>query len=344
MAANTAMSAGANAPSLDPLVDALRQDMAQVDATIIRRLESEVPLVPELAGHLITSGGKRMRPMMALAGAAMATGGGGAGAPAIKLAAAIEFIHSATLLHDDVIDESSMRRGKKTANAIWGNDAPVLVGDFLFARAFELMVETGNISVLGRIAGASARITEAEIKQMEITGRPDAGLDEYLFVIGGKTAILFAAAAAAGAESADGDETLIAAMNDYGMQLGLAFQMADDALDYAGESQTIGKSTGDDFTDQKITLPLILAWAEANRDERAFWQRTVGDGAFRDGDFETAQKIMARHDATGRALAMAREHGARAGAAVAPFLDGDGTAAIADALGGAAMFAAGRSS
>ncbi|MEK9558026.1 MAG: polyprenyl synthetase family protein, partial [Alphaproteobacteria bacterium] len=183
-------------PSLTPLIDMLSADMAGVNATIIDRMASEVPLIPQLAGHLIASGGKRMRPMMTIAGAMLGSEDAGKRAPAVKLATAVEFIHSATLLHDDVIDESNLRRGKDTANALWGNDASVLVGDFLFARAFELMVEAGDITVLGRLAAAAARITEGEIKQMAITGQPDTPVDVYFDVIGGKTAVLFSAAAA----------------------------------------------------------------------------------------------------------------------------------------------------
>ncbi|MGB1417994.1 MAG: polyprenyl synthetase family protein, partial [Candidatus Puniceispirillaceae bacterium] len=196
---HAAIEAG-EAPSVAPLIDMLSADMAGVNATIIDRMASEVPLIPQLAGHLIVSGGKRMRPMMTVAGAMLGSGDAAVRAPAIKLATAVEFIHSATLLHDDVIDESKLRRGQDTANELWGNDASVLVGDFLFARAFELMVEAGDITVLGRLASAAARITEGEIKQMAITGQPDTPVDDYFDVIGGKTAVLFSAAAAAGIE------------------------------------------------------------------------------------------------------------------------------------------------
>lgn len=302
----------ATAPSLAPLVDLLADDMQQVNARIVERMHSDVPLVPKLAGHLIAAGGKRLRPLLTLAGARMM----GGSAHAIGLATAVEFIHSATLLHDDVIDESKLRRGRDTANALWGNDASVLVGDFLFARAFELMVETGNISVLGQLSRASARITEGEIKQMTIAGMPDTPAADYLDVIQNKTAILFAAAAAAGAEIAGGSEASVAAMHDYGLQLGMAFQIMDDAMDYAVAASTMGKNTGDDFLDQKITLPVILAYADSTQDERDFWHRTMRDGQFAEGDFAVAVGILERYDTINRSISAAGGYASAAEAAL----------------------------
>ena len=343
---NTTLPTGPDraAPSLSPLLGLVEADMARVNATIIERMASEVPLIPQLAGHLIASGGKRMRPMMTIAGAMMANAAPEGRSPAILLATAVEFIHSATLLHDDVIDESDLRRGRDTANALWGNDAAVLVGDFLFARAFELMVESGDIRVLGRLAGASAQITEGEIRQMAITGKPDTPVDEYLDVIAGKTAVLFAAAAAAGAEISGGSPDKVAAMQDYGMQLGMAFQIMDDALDYTANAADMGKNAGDDFADQKITLPTILAWQDGDDAERAFWQRTLGDADFADGDLEQAQALLARHDAIDRAILRAKAFAEAACTAIAPFADDPETADLASALGDAARFAALRSS
>ena len=219
---------------------------------------------------------------------------------AIKLATAVEFIHSATLLHDDVIDESNLRRGRHTANALWGNEASVLVGDFLFARSFELMVETGNINVLGRLSNAAARITEGEIKQMAITGAPDTEMDAYLHVITSKTAILFAAAAAAGAEIGGGSPKDIATMHDYGMKLGLAFQIVDDALDYAADALTWAKIPAMTLLTRNHNADNHRG--KGNADERAFWQRTLGEAAFKDCDLQ--QRKLANHDAitiTGRA-------------------------------------------
>jgi octaprenyl-diphosphate synthase len=333
-----------NTPSLAPLLGLVENDMARVNATIIERMHSDVPLIPQLAGHLVAAGGKRMRPMMSIAGAMMATASPDERGPAILLATAVEFIHSATLLHDDVIDESNLRRGRDTANALWGNDAAVLVGDFLFARAFELMVEADNISVLGRLAAASSQITEGEVRQMTITGRPDTPVDDYLDVIAGKTAVLFAAAAAAGAEVSGGSPDKVAAMHDYGLQLGMAFQIMDDALDYSADAAAMGKNAGDDFVDQKITLPTIIAWQDGDADERAFWQRTLGEANFAEGDLATAQAMLAKHDAIDRSILRARGFAEAACVAITSFADDPATADLAAALCDAARFAAMRSS
>ncbi|MDB2391031.1 polyprenyl synthetase family protein [Alphaproteobacteria bacterium] len=327
-------------PSLTALVNLLADDMAQVNETILARMSSDVPLIPQLAGHLIASGGKRMRPLMTLAGARITSANATSCSPeAIKLATAVEFIHSATLLHDDVIDESNMRRGQDTANALWGNDASVLVGDFLFARAFELMVESGNIDVLGTLSSASARITEAEIKQMTIAGNPDVRLEDYLDVIEGKTAILFAAAAASGAKISGADEHIVQAMHNYGLNLGLAFQIMDDALDYSADSAQMGKNAGDDFLDQKITMPVILAYQKANDEERGFWHRTMGDGNFAAEDFAKAQSILAHHQAIEASLETATSYAHKAKAALTIF-DTPEQAHLAHALAETAAFAA----
>ena len=291
-------------PSLKPLQTLLADDMERVNNSIVARMQSDVPLIPELAGHLIAAGGKRLRPLLTLAGAGLV----GGSPHSIGLATAVEFIHSATLLHDDVIDESKLRRGRDTANALWGNDASVLVGDFLFARAFELMVETQNLSVLSRLSSASAFITEGEIKQMTITGAPETPSVDYLDVVRNKTAILFAAATAAGAEVAGANNVLIDAANNYGMQLGIAFQIMDDAMDYGLTADNMGKNRGDDFLDQKITLPLILAYAESDNEERKFWDRTIRNGNFIDGDFEKAFEILNRYDAIERSVAEATHY------------------------------------
>jgi len=344
MPVSTAVPMASETPSITPLTDLLAAEMARVNAQIVERMGSQVPLVPQLAGHLIASGGKRMRPMMTIAGAMLGSADAAARDPAIKLATAVEFIHSATLLHDDVIDESKLRRGQDTANALWGNDASVLVGDFLFARAFELMVEAGDMAVLGRLAAAAARITEGEILQMTITGQPDTPLESYLDVIGGKTAVLFSAAGAAGIEVTGAPPAQVEAMRVYGMELGMAFQIMDDALDYTASAEQMGKNAGDDFADQKITLPVILAWQDASAEERGFWQRTLGEADIRDGDLAEAQAILARHDAVNRSVAAAHDHALAAGAALDPFMDDDRTAPLARALADAALFAAARSS
>ena len=327
------------APSLMPLVYLLAADMEQVNARIIARMTSDVPLVSVVAGHLIAAGGKRLRPLLTLAGADLA----GGSPHAVGLATAVEFIHSATLLHDDVIDESKLRRGRDTANALWGNDASVLVGDFLFARAFELMVETGNLSVLGRLSQASARITEGEIKQMTIAGVPDTPAEAYLDVIRNKTAILFAAAAASGAEVAGASPSIIEAAHDYGLQVGMAFQIMDDAMDYSLSTDDMGKNSGDDFLDQKITLPLIIAYSDGTETERQFWQRTIGDGAFADGDFETACAILKRYEAIERSVAVAVQYTNAADSALTRIAaQSSANPALLDALSEAAKFAAHR--
>jgi octaprenyl-diphosphate synthase len=285
--------------------------MADVNSIIIDRMQSEIDLIPTLAGHLVSSGGKRIRPMLTLAGAMMVDrrlDDAHIRMNAAKLSAAVEFIHTATLLHDDVIDESSMRRGNKTANAIWGNEASVLVGDFLFARAFELMVEAGNVDVLGRLSKASARITEGEIQQMLIAGKPDSDIDAYLSVIVGKTAELFAAATEAGGMIADGESVLNTALRDYGMALGIAFQITDDALDYAADEGALGKTVGDDFSEGKTTLPVMMAYHDGDADEKTFWVRTLADGDIRDGDLAEAQRLMKKHDTITRSLVEARKY------------------------------------
>ena len=259
----------------------------------------------------------------------------------MSLATAVEFI-TATL-HDDVIDESALRRGKDTANMLWGNDASVLVGDFLFARAFELMVEAGDIAVLGRLANASASITQGEIKQLEITGTPDTSEEEYIEVISGKTAVLFAAAAAAGASISGAPEKQVAAMHDYGMQLGLAFQIMDDAMDYTVSSTKMGKNSGDDFFERKITLPFILAWQEGSSKERAFWSRTIGEGDFIDGDLKKAQNIIEKHHAIDQSVKIAGGYAQAAISALDPLRSRDEISLqLTGALTSTALFAASR--
>ena len=330
-----------SSPSLKPLITMTQGAMADVNAIIVDRMQSEIDLIPTLAGHLVASGGKRIRPMLTLAGAMMVNpdlDDAEIRANTAKLAAAVEFIHTATLLHDDVIDESNMRRGQETANAIWGNEASVLVGDFLFARAFELMVETGNITVLGRLSNASARITEGEIQQMMIAGKPDTDINDYLSVIIGKTAELFAAAAEAGGMIATGDPALNTALKDYGMALGIAFQITDDALDYAADEAALGKTVGDDFNEGKTTLPVMMAFHDGDDVEKAFWQRTLTEGDIRDGDLAEAQRLIQKHDTITRSLAEARRHAEQAAQDLSAFPASDAR----DALIEAAQFAASR--
>ena len=322
---------------LELLIAATQGAMGDCNAIILARTQSEIELIPSLAGHLIAGGGKRMRPMLTLAGALLA--GAEQMQNAAKLAAAVEFIHTATLLHDDVIDASELRRGNKTASAIWGNEASVLVGDFLFARAFELMVETEKIEILGRLAQAAARITEGEISQMLLVGNPAASVEDYTRVITAKTAELFAAAATSGVMVAGGNDALAEAMEHYGMALGVAFQIADDALDYAATSDAIGKKVGDDFREGKITLPVILAWQDGDAIEREFWRRCFG-GDIDAGDLDTALALIKKHNAITRALDEARKHAEKAAAIIENAEIAPEAESISTALIAAAHFAA----
>lgn len=344
------------APSLDGMVRLCESAMADVNNVILEKMGSEVPLIPELAGHLIAAGGKRMRPMLTLMGALSGlndaglneTGLNKTSGPkplerqmpeaALHLAAAVEFIHNATLLHDDVIDQSEKRRGRDTANAMWGNEASVLVGDFLFARAFELMVSTGDIEILRMLSSASARITEGEVMQMGMAGMPDSKLEDYFSVITNKTAILFAAAAESGARVGKAPEAICRAMHEYGLALGRAFQICDDALDYGTDSDVMGKKCGDDFYDGKITMPVILAWQDGSAAERDFWMRTLSQQDYREGDLQIARTYLANHNAVERALAHAKTEAEAAITALAPL----GTTEISAAMSSAARFAAKR--
>ena len=285
----------------DRLADWLAEDMAQVNALIRERMASRhAPRIPEVTAHLVEAGGKRLRPLLTLAAARML---GYAGTDHVKLAATVEFIHTATLLHDDVVDESHRRRGRPTANLLWDNKSSVLVGDYLFSRSFQLMVETGNLRVLDILANASATIAEGEV--LQLTAAQDLRTDEavYLQVIRGKTAALFSAATEVGGVIAAAPEALVRALFDYGDALGIAFQIVDDILDYGGQDAVIGKNTGDDFRERKLTLPVIKAVARATPEERAFWVRVIEKGDQHDGDLDEAMAILARHDA----IAFARQ-------------------------------------
>ena len=298
--------------AVERLNSLLAEDMAAVDAIIHQHMTSPVGVIPNLAAHLIDAGGKRIRPVITLASARL-LGGGGDGAR--KLAAAVEFIHSATLLHDDVVDVSSMRRGKKSANTIWGNSSSVLVGDFLFARSFNLMVETGDIMVLDILARAASVIAEGEVMQLAAANDAETTRERYMEIVGAKTAALFAAAAKAGAVAAGRPGAEAMALEKYGRELGLAFQLVDDALDYGGASAAMGKNIGDDFKEGKVTLPVVFARDDGNESERAFWRRVVGETRT-DDDFHRALALLKRHNAIERTLDAAREHAGAAKAAL----------------------------
>ena len=308
--------------SVEPLVRLAARDMATVDALILDRMQSQVPVIPLLAEHLIAAGGKRLRPLLTLA-AARATGVTGEISAAVKLAAAVEFIHTATLLHDDVVDSSDLRRGKVAAHLIWGAPSSVLVGDFLFARAFELMVETGQMRALGILATASSVISEGEV--LQLTRAHDLNLDQdtYLRIISAQTAELFAAAAEAGAVGAGADVPAVEALRAYGLNLGLAFQLADDALDYGGTSEALGKNAGDDFREGKVTLPLLLAAARTRGREDAFWDRTINKGERTEDDFRRARELIVGTGAVGSTLDLAADYAAAAQQALAPLPQGE---------------------
>ncbi len=293
--------------AVERLASLLAEDLSAVDRLIHERMDSTVGLIPNLAGYLIAAGGKRLRPMLTLAVARMF---GGGGENALKLAAAVEFIHSATLLHDDVVDRSGLRRGRRTANHVWGDKASILVGDFLFARSFNLMVETGSVSVLDVLAKASSVIAEGEVMQLAAANDASVTRERYMSIIGAKTAALFAASARAGALAAGQAGAAERAMEGYGRDLGLAFQLVDDALDYGGRTATLGKNVGDDFREGKVTLPVIHAREAAGTpEEQAFWQRVMSDPSSQtEGDLPRAQALMMRTRAIEATLAAARDH------------------------------------
>jgi octaprenyl-diphosphate synthase len=297
------------ASPLDGLATLLGEDMKKVNALILQHMQSEVPLIPQIAAYLIAAGGKRIRPLLTLAATRLFDG---ATDRPYGLAAAVEFIHTATLLHDDVVDESTQRRGKDAANLVFGNQASVLVGDFLFSRAFELMVADGNIEVLRILSHAAAVIAEGEVMQLAATGDITMGMDRYEAIIAAKTAALFAAACEIGPVIAGRDKATQDALRTYGHELGMAFQYADDILDYSATQEKLGKTVGDDFREGKLTAPVIIALSAASDEERAFWQRTMPDKNQTPEDLATAQKILNRHEALIQGAARARAHAQRA--------------------------------
>ena len=319
----------AREPSLDALMALVAADMNGVNSVILERMQSKVGLIPELAGHLIAGGGKRMRPMLTLACASLL---GYSGTRHQKLAAAVEFIHTATLLHDDVVDGSGTRRGKQTANLIWGNSASVLVGDFLFSRAFELMVEDGSLKVLKILSNASAVIAEGEVEQLTAQRRIDTGEEQYLRIIGAKTAALFAAACRVAPVVAEAGEDTELALESYGRNLGIAFQLIDDVIDYASDSETMGKGVGDDFRDGKMTLPVILAYARGSVEDRTFWKAAIGGDRISDDDLVHAIALMRSTDAVSDTIDRARHYGRRAIDALGQFAPSKAKAALTEAV------------
>ena len=317
-----------NRPTLDPMLALTAQGMNSVNAVILERMQSEIPLIPRLAGHLISGGGKRLRPMLTLAGAELV---GYQGTRHYKLAAAVEFIHTATLLHDDVVDGSELRRGKAAANIIFGNPATVLVGDFLFSRAFELMTEDGSLKVLKILSSASAIIAEGEVSQLTAQRQIETSEERYLAIIGAKTAALFAAASRIAAVVAECSEEKEQALDDYGRNLGIAFQLVDDAIDYDTGSAAMGKDRGDDFREGKMTLPVIFAYARGDAEERRFWQEAIAGFRTEDEDLAHAVELIRRHGAVEATRERARHFAERACDALSIFPDGRARQAMVEA-------------
>ena len=316
-------------PSIEPLVELVGADMERVNAVILARTGSEVTMIPEVANHLISSGGKRLRPMLTLALARL-TGYGGDGH--IKLAAAVEFMHTATLLHDDVVDESELRRGKLAARMLWGNEASVLVGDFLLGQAFKMMVEVGSLKALEILSSAAAVIAEGEVMQLAVAKNTATTEDEYIAVIRAKTAELFAAACEVGPVLSSRQKAEQAACRSFGMNLGITFQLVDDALDYGGAAAKLGKNIGDDFREGKITLPVVLAFRRGGDAEREFWRRTLERGEATDADLDHATGLMIKHRALEDTIGRAHHYGAIARDALALFPDSKMKSALAEAV------------
>ena len=317
------------AAGLARLRSLVERDLDRVNQVIMDKMQSEVALIPQLASHIVAAGGKRLRPMLTLAAADLC---GYQGDRQVSLAACVEFIHTATLLHDDVVDESDLRRGNATANAVFGNQASVLVGDFLFSRAFQLMVADGSLEVLAILSKASAVIAEGEVLQLITTNDTETTEDAYLDVISAKTAALFSAACRVGAIVAEAPKAEVEALDSYGRNLGIAFQLIDDALDYSARQATLGKTVGDDFREGKITLPIVLAFRRGTPEERQFWRRCLEDMEQTEDDLARAQGLIQSHDALADTIERARHYGARARDALAIFPEGVMKYALIDAV------------
>ncbi len=315
--------------SVKPLVDLTRNGMERVNRLILSKAGSDVQMIPEVANHLISSGGKRLRPMLTLAAASLY---GYEGEHDVLLACAVEFMHTATLLHDDVVDESAMRRGKSTARMIWGNQASVLVGDFLLGQAFKMMVDAGSMDALDVLSTAATVIAEGEVMQLSAAKNMETTEDDYLAVVRAKTAALFAAAAEVGPIIANKGKAERNALKSYGMNLGLAFQLVDDVLDYGGKVAELGKNTGDDFREGKITLPVILAYRRGTEDERAFWRKAIEEGESSDENLEKAIGLINKYGSLADTITRARHYGTIASDALAPLPDSPMKSALLEVI------------
>jgi len=315
--------------SISPLVEVTAAGMQRVNRLVVERTRSDVTLIPEVARYLIDSGGKRLRPMVTIGSAAVC---GYRGDGHVKLAAAVEFMHTATLFHDDVVDESQTRRGKPTARLVWGNQESVLVGDFLLGQAFKLMVEVGSLEALAVLSSAASTIAEGEVMQLSTAKNTETTEDEYLDVVRAKTAVLFSAAAEVGAVVAGADRAMRAAFRSYGANLGVAFQLIDDALDYGGETPTLGKDVGDDFREGKVTLPVVLAYRRGTEADRAFWKRTLVEGSIGEEDLPHAISLLQRTRALKDTVERARHYAAIAHDALAPLPEEPAKSALLQGL------------
>ena len=316
-------------PGIEGLVDLVAGDMERVNHLILSKAGSDVEMIPEVANHLISSGGKRLRPMLTLAAAQMF---GYRGEGHVKLAASVEFMHTATLLHDDVVDESELRRGRPAPRMVWGNQASVLVGDFLLGQAFKMMVEVGVMDALDILSDAAAVIAEGEVMQLAAAKNVETTEDDYLAVIRAKTAALFSAACEVGPGIADQGRAERAAFRSYGTNLGLAFQLIDDALDYGGTSEALGKRVGDDFREGKITLRVVLCYRRGTDDERAFWKRSLEQGNSDDSDLDQAMALIRNYNAIEETIDRARHYGGIARDALAPFPESAHKQALLDVV------------
>jgi len=315
--------------SVKPLVDLTKSDMERVNQLILSKAGSDVQMIPEVAEHLISSGGKRLRPMLTLASAALFNY---KGENHVKLATSVEFMHTATLLHDDVVDESDLRRGRSTARMIWGNQASVLVGDFLLGQAFRMMVDVGSLEALDVLSTAACVIAEGEVLQLSVAKNMETTEDDYLSVIRAKTAALFAAAAEVGPIVANAGKSGRNALKSYGMNLGLAFQLVDDALDYGGKAADLGKNVGDDFREGKITLPVILSYRRGTEDERAFWRDAIENGNSSEANLEKAMGLIIKYGALNDTIGRAVHYGTIARDALAPLPDSPWKSALMEVI------------
>lgn len=323
---HTAAVENKSTPTLEALYQLVGNDLKAVDALILKRVDTEIPLIYDISRHIIASGGKRIRPAMTLISAQLC---GYNGDRHIALAAAVEFIHTATLLHDDVVDESSLRRGLATANELFGNKPSVLIGDFLLSQAFQLMVADKDLTSLKILSDAAAVISKGEVMQLMTEGQPSTTVENYLQIVSAKTAVLFAAACELGAVISDTPEDQ-QALQEYGIYLGIAFQLIDDALDYIADETELGKSVGDDFSEAKVTLPIIIAYEKASDSEKAFWARTIEEKDQKDGDFETALSFIKKHDGIKSTIEMAEHYCQKAKSCLGTFKESQAKTAMLD--------------